>query len=50
MYAQVCMRSDIAFIVGMLGRYMSNLRVDHWKTTKQVMRYLKRKKDFMLTY
>ena len=24
MYAQVCTRLDIAFIVGMLGRYMSN--------------------------
>ena len=34
----------------MLGRYMSNLGVDHWKATKRVMRYLKRTKDFMLTY
>ena len=50
MYAQVCMRPDIAFIVGMLGRYMSNPGVDHWKAAKQVMRYLKRTKDFMLTY
>ena len=25
MYAQVCMRLDIAYIVGMLGRYLSNL-------------------------
>lgn len=24
MYAKVCMRQDIAFIVGMLGRYFSN--------------------------
>ena len=29
MYAQVCTRPDIAFIVGMLGRYMSNPGVDH---------------------
>ena len=50
MYAQVCKCSDIAFIVGMLGRYMSNLGVDHWKAAKRVMRYLKRTKDFMLTY
>ncbi|KAL6348428.1 hypothetical protein AAG906_005736 [Vitis piasezkii] len=26
MYAQVCTRPDIAYIVGMLGRYLSNLR------------------------
>ena len=40
MYAQVCTRSDIAYIVGMLGRYLSNLGRDHWKKAKRVMRYL----------
>ena len=50
MYAQVCTCSDIVFIVGMLGRCMSNLGVGHWKAAKRVMRYLKRTKDFMLTY
>ena len=29
MYAQVCTRSDIAFTVGMLGRYQSNPGIDH---------------------
>ena len=29
MYAQVCTHSDIAYIVGMLGRYLSNLGMDH---------------------
>ncbi|KAI0499188.1 hypothetical protein KFK09_020090 [Dendrobium nobile] len=50
MYAQVCTRPDIAYIVGMLGRYLSNLGIDHWKAVKRVMMYLKRTKDFMLTY
>ena len=50
MYAQVCTRPDIAFIVGVLGRYLSNPGVDHWKAAKRVMRYLKRTKDYMLTY
>ena len=40
MYAQVCMRSDIAYIVGMLGGYLSNPRKDHWIVAKRVMRYL----------
>ena len=40
MYAQVCTRPDIAFIVGMLGRYLSNPGMDHWKAVKRVMRYL----------
>ena len=50
MYAQVCAHLDIAFIVGMLDGYMSNPGVEHWKTAKWVMRYLKRTKDFMLMY
>ena len=29
MYTQVCTRLDLAFIVGMLGRYLSNHSVDH---------------------
>ncbi|KAK4856950.1 hypothetical protein QYF36_023003 [Acer negundo] len=37
MYAQVCTRSDIAYIVGMLGRYLSNPGMDHWKVAKRVM-------------
>ena len=42
MYAQVCRRPDIAFIVGVLGRYLSNPGMDHWKAVKRVMRYLQR--------
>nr|CAN61880.1 hypothetical protein VITISV_018026 [Vitis vinifera] len=49
-YAQVCTRPDIAYIVGMLGRYLSNPGMDHWKKAKRVMRYLQRTKDCMLTY
>ena len=29
MYVQVCTRPDIAYIVGMLGRYLSNPKMDH---------------------
>jgi hypothetical protein len=50
MYAQVCTRPNIAFITGMLGRYLSNPGLDHWKAAKRVLRYLKRTKDHMLTY
>ena len=50
MYAQVCTCSKIEYRVGMLGRYLSNPGMVHWKTTKRVMRYLQRTKDFMLTY
>ncbi|KAH9679437.1 hypothetical protein KPL71_026134 [Citrus sinensis] len=50
MYAQVCTCPDIAFIVRMLGRYLSNPGMDHWKAAKRVMRYLQRTKEYMLTY
>ncbi|XP_062089758.1 secreted RxLR effector protein 161-like [Humulus lupulus] len=50
MYAQVCTRPDIAYIVGVLGRYLSNPGIDYWKAAKKVMRYLKKTRDYMLTY
>ena len=34
MHAQVCTRLDIAYIVGMLGIYLSNLGKDHWIAAK----------------
>ncbi|XP_068655789.1 secreted RxLR effector protein 161-like [Aristolochia californica] len=50
MYVQVCTRPDIAFVVGMLGRYQSNPGLDHWRAEKKVMRYLQGTKDYMLMY
>jgi hypothetical protein len=50
MYAQVCTRPDIAFAVGILGRYQSNPGMDHWKAAKKVLRYLQGTKDYMLMY
>ena len=50
MYAQVCTRPDIAFAVGVLGRYQSNPSLDHWRAAKKVMRYLQGTKNYMLMY
>ncbi|XP_074293327.1 secreted RxLR effector protein 161-like [Silene latifolia] len=50
MYAQVCTRPDIAYAVGVLGRYQSNPGTDHWKASKKVLRYLQGTKDYMLMY
>ena len=50
MYAQVCTRPDIAFVVGMLGRYQINPSIDHWRAAKKVMRYIQGNKDYMLMY
>jgi hypothetical protein len=41
MYAMVCTKLDIAHAVGVLSRYMSKLRKEHWTTIKRVFRYLR---------
>jgi hypothetical protein len=48
MYAQVCTRPDIAFVMGMLGRYQSNPGIDHWRAAKKVMRYIQGTKKYIL--
>ena len=50
MYAQVCTRPDIAFAVGILGRYQSNPCIDHWRAAKKVLRFLQGTKDYMVMY
>ena len=50
MYALVCTRPNIAFVVDLLGRFLSDLGQRHWKVAKKVLRYLQGTKDLMLTY
>ena len=50
MYAQVCTRPNIAFVIDMLSRYLSDSGQNHWKAAKKVLRYLQGTKDLMLTY
>ena len=50
MYAQVCTRPDITYVVGVLGRYQSNPDINRWKVAKKVMRYLQGIMDYMLMY
>jgi hypothetical protein len=50
MYAQVCTHSDLAYVIGMLGRYQKNPGLFHWKVANKVLRYCQGTKDLMLTY
>lgn len=50
MYAQVCTRPDIAFVLSVLGRFQSNPGTPHWIAAKKVLRYLQRTKGHMLVY
>jgi hypothetical protein len=37
MYAMVCIRPEIAHVVGVLSGYMSKLGKEHWTTIKRVL-------------
>ena len=50
MYVQVCTRPNISYVIGVLGRYQSNLCIEQWKVVKKVSCYLQGIKDYMLTY
>ncbi|GKF40039.1 zinc finger, CCHC-type containing protein [Tanacetum coccineum] len=50
MYVMTCTRPDIAFVVGKLSRYTSNLGTQYWQAILQVLKYLKKIIDYRLTY
>ena len=50
MYAMLCTRLDIYFVVGMVSRYQSNPGPEHWTAFKHILKYLRRTKDYMLMY
>lgn len=41
MYAMVCTRSYIAHVVGIMSRFLSNPRKEHWEVVKWILQYLK---------
>ena len=50
MYAAVCTRPDIAFIVNRLARYVNNPKQTHWCVLKRVFAFLKGTYDRGITY
>ena len=50
MYVVVCTRPDIAFVVGIVNRYMSNPRKEHWTAVKWMLKYLKGTSSVCLRY
>jgi hypothetical protein len=49
-YAQVCIRPDLAFVTGILGRYQSNPGIEHWRMVKKALCYVQGTKGLILTY
>ncbi|KAI5338741.1 hypothetical protein L3X38_018013 [Prunus dulcis] len=50
MYAQVCTRPNIALCITKMGRFQSNPGMQHWIVGKKILRYLHRRKAYMLIY
>eukprot|EP00253_Pinus_taeda_P003646 PITA_03646 len=50
MYAMVCIRPDIAHVVGVLSRFMSKPGKGNWTTVKWVFKYLHGTSDYGLCY
>ncbi|XP_075633321.1 secreted RxLR effector protein 161-like [Castanea sativa] len=50
MYAMLCTRPDICFVVGMVSRYQSNPRPVYWQAVKRIFRYLRGTLDLILCY
>ena len=50
LYLAVATRPDIAYVVGVLCRFVENPGMDHWNAAKRVLRYLKGTADMRLVY
>ena len=48
MYAMMCTRPDICYVVGLVSRYQSNPGHKHWMAVKRILRYLKGILNYML--
>ena len=49
-YAMLCVRLYICFTIGTSHRYQLNLGLEYWITIKNILKYLKRMKDFVLVF
>ena len=50
MYAMVCTRPDIAYAIGVVSHFLSNLGRHHWEVVKWIMRYLRGTSKLKLTF
>ncbi|CAA0832955.1 Uncharacterized mitochondrial protein AtMg00810, partial [Striga hermonthica] len=50
MYAMLCTRPDISYVVGLVARYQSNPGREHWSAVKHILKYLRKTKEYMLVY
>ena len=49
-YAILCTRPDICYTVGIVTHFQSNTRPDHWIAVKNILKYLRRTRNYMLVF
>ncbi|KAG8473153.1 hypothetical protein CXB51_035098 [Gossypium anomalum] len=50
MYAMVCSRPDLSYVVSAVSRYMTNTGKEHWKAVQWILRYLQGTTDVYLQF
>ena len=50
MYAMMCTRPNICYVVGLASIFQSNPGMKHWMAVKRILRYLKGTSDYVLCY
>lgn len=49
-YAHVCTRPNLAYVVEILSRFQYNPGHEHWVARKRILRYLQKIKEYILMY
>jgi hypothetical protein len=50
MYAMMCTRPDVSYVLSMTSRYQANPGESHWIAVKNILKYLRRTKDSFLVF
>ena len=50
MYVMLYTRPDVAYALGVTNRFQADLRKNHWKVMKNILKYLRKTKDIFLIY
>ena len=50
MYAILCTRPDVAYVLGIVSRIQTDPGEDHWKAMKNILKYLRRTKNIFLVF
>ena len=50
MYAMLCTRLDVPYVMSITSRYQLDLGDGHWVVVKDILMYLRRTKDVFLIY